>query len=66
MFKLRMGKTYNMGNFTSEKVELEREFPDDTRVEATSVQLSEEVEKAHIASHLDKAAIRAALDNMNR
>ena len=50
MYKLRFGRTYNMGNYQSERIEVERDYPDETTFDDAMAKLMLDVEKAHAIS----------------
>lgn len=50
MYKLRYGRTYNMGNYQSERIEVEQDFQDDTSIDVAMGILIKEIEDAHVAS----------------
>jgi len=50
MYKLRYGRTYNMGNYQSERFEVEHDFTDDTTIEDAVLVMAVELEKAPNAS----------------
>ena len=50
MYKLRYGRTYNMGNYQSERLEVERDFPEETPRADALLMLIHEVEELHAVS----------------
>ncbi len=47
MYKLRYGRNFNIGNYESERLELEREFPDEVSVYQAALKLKAEVEQTY-------------------
>jgi len=61
MYKLRYGRTYNMGNFQSERIEVERDFTDKATTEEATDILMAETAKSHAHSQLHLRAKKAGL-----
>ena len=54
VYKLRLGRTYNLGNYESERIELERDFPDETATIDAYYELQVEVAAIHNESNAAK------------
>lgn len=64
-YTLKLGRTYNLGDFNSKRLDIERIYPDEKDSREAIIEMSEELNELHIATHLDREAIRKALGKMD-